>query len=86
MVFVCYFLVFHHFFYQGLQVGESLRFRWCLWWVVRCGWWMIGILVGGLVIGLVLVEIRVVVLRFSVCVLVSLLMVVVLVVSWVVLV
>ena len=46
---------------------------------------MVTILVGGMVVGLVLVEIRVVVLRFSVCVLVSLLLVVVLVASWVVL-
>ena len=53
---------------------------------MRCGWWMVGILVGGLVIRLVLVEVGVVILRFSVGVLVSLLLVVVLVASWVVLV
>ena len=44
---------------------------------MRCGWWMVGILVGGLVIRLVLVEVGVVVLRFSVGVLVSLLLVVI---------
>ena len=53
---------------------------------MRCGWWMVGILVGGLVIRLVLVEVGVVVLKFPVGVLVGLMLVVILVVSWVVLV